>query len=278
MRPGTSRPASRCSRPCSSRRRPGLAVLPRETRMLAACASVVPLAALVVARSSGLARDAAPDLPAPVRRARGRRRDRAARPRLGHAPRSPRSWSRSSPGHGTGPRAVRVGAGRSARRPAPTRPRTSPRRSRPTTSCSATTRSTCRPGSCNATSRSSSLPRADADLALHNLLDARAAARPRRLGPRREQDDELDRSLQIPLRSPRPASAFEVRAFGPFLVIRTREPVVTPERYLCGRGRRCSSASGSSSATPTSTCRRSSARRGHYAATAPSRSLSTSSR
>ena len=35
------------------------------------------------------------------------------------------------------------------------------------------------------------LPRADADLALHNLLDARPPARPRRLGLRREQDDEL---------------------------------------------------------------------------------------
>ena len=32
--------------------------------------------------------------------------------------------------------------------------------------------------------------------------------------------------------SPRPDSAFEVRDFGPFLVIRTREPVATPQRYL----------------------------------------------
>jgi hypothetical protein len=42
----------------------------------------------------------------------------------------------------------------------------------------------------------------------------------------------IDRSLQIPRVSPRPGSAFEVRDFGPFLVIRTREPVVTPKRYL----------------------------------------------
>ena len=31
---------------------------------------------------------------------------------------------------------------------------------------------------------------------------------------------------------PDPADAFEARVFGPFLVLRTREPTVTPEAYL----------------------------------------------
>jgi hypothetical protein len=39
-------------------------------------------------------------------------------------------------------------------------------------------------------------------------------------------------SLEIEERSPTPAGAFEARAFGPFLVVRTREPVRTPEAYL----------------------------------------------
>src|SRR6185503_822054 len=41
-----------------------------------------------------------------------------------------------------------------------------------------------------------------------------------------------DQQLEIVRRFPRPPSAFEVRAFGPYLVIRTREPVRTPERYV----------------------------------------------
>jgi hypothetical protein len=80
------------------------------------------------------------------------------------------------------------------------------------------------------------LPRADADLALHNLLDLE---RPLGHGvwvfdASKTTNDA--RSLQIPLASPRPAAAFGVRAFGPFLVIRTREPVVTPDRYLLRAG------------------------------------------
>ena len=76
------------------------------------------------------------------------------------------------------------------------------------------------------------LPRADADLALHNLLSLE-----RPLGHGiwvldSSKTTNIDRSLQIPRISPRPASAFAVRDFGPFLVIRTTEPVVTPKRYL----------------------------------------------
>jgi hypothetical protein len=80
------------------------------------------------------------------------------------------------------------------------------------------------------------LPRADADLALHNLLDLE-----RPLGHGvwvldASKTTNSERSLEIPLVSPRPASAFEVQDFGPFLVIRTRAPVVTPERYLLRAG------------------------------------------
>lgn len=76
------------------------------------------------------------------------------------------------------------------------------------------------------------LPRADADLALRNLL---ALERPLGRGVwvlDASKTTNAVRSLEIPLTSPRPASAFETRVFGPFLVIRTRAPVVTPKRYL----------------------------------------------
>ncbi|HEX4930736.1 MAG TPA: hypothetical protein VFV62_08485, partial [Gaiellaceae bacterium] len=80
------------------------------------------------------------------------------------------------------------------------------------------------------------LPRADADLALHNLL---ALDRPLGHGLwvlDASKTTNAERSLEIPRISPRPASAFEVRDFGPFLVIRTRAPVVTPKRYLLRAG------------------------------------------
>ena len=80
------------------------------------------------------------------------------------------------------------------------------------------------------------LPRADADLALHNLLEL-----DRPLGHGvwifdASKTTNVERSLTIPLVAPRPASAFEVRDFGPFLVIRTRAPVVTPDLYLLRAG------------------------------------------
>ncbi len=76
------------------------------------------------------------------------------------------------------------------------------------------------------------LPRADAKLALETLLELE-----RPLGRGiwifdASANNNISPRLSIPLRSPRPADAFEVRAFGPFLVIRTAEPVVTPRRYL----------------------------------------------
>jgi hypothetical protein len=76
------------------------------------------------------------------------------------------------------------------------------------------------------------VPRADARLAMRRLerqpaplghgvwiLDASDASNPR---PR----------LEIEQADPGPAGVFVTRAFGPFLVIRTARPVVTPSRYL----------------------------------------------
>lgn len=80
------------------------------------------------------------------------------------------------------------------------------------------------------------LPRADADLALHNLL---ALDRPLGHGVwvlDASKTTNAERSLDVPRVLPRPAEAFEVRSFGPFLVIRTNDPVVTPERYLLRAG------------------------------------------
>jgi Dolichyl-phosphate-mannose-protein mannosyltransferase len=76
------------------------------------------------------------------------------------------------------------------------------------------------------------LPRADARLALNVL---RGAHQP--LGRGVWLLDAYDtnnvvRRLEIPLQLPRPPGEFEARVFGPYLVIRTREPTRTPERYL----------------------------------------------
>jgi hypothetical protein len=76
------------------------------------------------------------------------------------------------------------------------------------------------------------LPRADATLALRQL---RRGERPLGHGVwviDGSDTGNAEHTLAIEERSPSPAAAFEVRAFGPFLVIRTREPTRTPERYL----------------------------------------------
>ena len=76
------------------------------------------------------------------------------------------------------------------------------------------------------------LPRADANLALSTLLDLERplgrgvwildASEPNNAAP----------ALEIDLQRPRSEAAFDVRRFGPFLVIRTTEPTRTPARYL----------------------------------------------
>ena len=76
------------------------------------------------------------------------------------------------------------------------------------------------------------LPRADATLALSTLQELE-----RPLGRGlwildASDNNNFFRKLEIPLRSPEPSSAFEVRRFGPFLVIRTAKPTGTPARYL----------------------------------------------
>ena len=76
------------------------------------------------------------------------------------------------------------------------------------------------------------LPRADADLALRTLL---RLDRPLGRGVwilDASESNNAKPALEIDWRSPLPLSAFDVRRFGPFLVIRTREPTVTPKLYL----------------------------------------------
>jgi hypothetical protein len=80
------------------------------------------------------------------------------------------------------------------------------------------------------------LPRADADLALKSLLELE-----RPLGHGvwvldASKTTNEERSLEVPLAYPRPAAAFDARTFGPFLVLRTKAPVETPEEYLLRAG------------------------------------------
>ena len=66
----------------------------------------------------------------------------------------------------------------------------------------------------------------------------------------------------IPFVLPAPGSAFEGRVYGPFLVIRSRRPLVTRARYLkVSEARHAIRASASGSATRTSICAPCSARR-----------------
>jgi hypothetical protein len=76
------------------------------------------------------------------------------------------------------------------------------------------------------------LPRADAKLASEELLHAR---KPLGRGVwvfDAYDTSNIDPGLRIAAALPRPASAFEARAFGPYLVLRTREPTRTIDEYL----------------------------------------------
>jgi hypothetical protein len=75
------------------------------------------------------------------------------------------------------------------------------------------------------------LPRADARLAL-KVLQRRAVFGRGVWVLDASERNNLKPRLEIEARAPRPAAAFEVRAFGPFLVLRTRAPVPSPDRYL----------------------------------------------
>jgi hypothetical protein len=76
------------------------------------------------------------------------------------------------------------------------------------------------------------VPRADPVLALHALRDA-----PHPLGRGvwildASDTNNFDPKPTIERRVPQPAAEFEARVFGPFLVIRTRQPVRTAARFL----------------------------------------------
>jgi hypothetical protein len=75
------------------------------------------------------------------------------------------------------------------------------------------------------------VPRADARLALRTLERADPLGRGVWVLDASDTSNAA-RALEIELVSPEPAAAFAVRRFGPFLVVRTREPARTPEAYL----------------------------------------------
>jgi hypothetical protein len=80
------------------------------------------------------------------------------------------------------------------------------------------------------------LPRADSALALETL---QGLERPLGRGLwvfDASKNNNFVPSLRIAWRSPRPESAFDVRRFGPFLVIRTTQPTRTPAGYLLRAG------------------------------------------
>jgi hypothetical protein len=75
------------------------------------------------------------------------------------------------------------------------------------------------------------VPRADATLALRTLERAGRLGRAVWVLDASERNNIRPR-LEIEQRLPTPATPFEGRIFGPFLVLRTIEPVVTPETFL----------------------------------------------
>jgi Dolichyl-phosphate-mannose-protein mannosyltransferase len=75
------------------------------------------------------------------------------------------------------------------------------------------------------------IPRADAKLALQALRSAPSLGRGVWVFDASDTNN-FDPRLDIELRYPQPRDSFEARVFGPFLVIRTREPTSTPRRFL----------------------------------------------
>jgi hypothetical protein len=76
------------------------------------------------------------------------------------------------------------------------------------------------------------LPRADAKLALSTLQELEQPLGRGVWILDASDNNNFFRKLEIPLRSPKPRAAFEVRRFGPFLLIRTAAPTRTPALYL----------------------------------------------
>src|SRR5512132_72663 len=75
------------------------------------------------------------------------------------------------------------------------------------------------------------IPRADAKLALDSLREARTLGRGVWVFDASDTNN-FTQHLTIPLRYPNPRSDFEARAFGPFLVIRSRRPTRTSMEFL----------------------------------------------
>jgi hypothetical protein len=75
------------------------------------------------------------------------------------------------------------------------------------------------------------VPRADPKLALQTLERAAPLGRAVWVLDASERNN-VRRSLEIEYRLPDPSAPFEVHVVGPFLVLRTVDPVVTPRRFL----------------------------------------------
>ena len=75
------------------------------------------------------------------------------------------------------------------------------------------------------------IPRADAKLALRSLREARTLGRGVWVFDASDTNN-FTQKLTIPLRYPNPKSVFDARAFGPFLVIRSKQPTRTPKEFL----------------------------------------------
>ena len=75
------------------------------------------------------------------------------------------------------------------------------------------------------------IPRADAKLALRSLREAAPLGRGVWVFDASDTNN-FTQKLTIPLRYPNPKSDFEARVFGPFLVVRSKEPMRTPKEFL----------------------------------------------
>jgi hypothetical protein len=76
------------------------------------------------------------------------------------------------------------------------------------------------------------VPRADTKLALHVLYRARKPLGRGVWVLDASDNNNFTPRLHIPLRYPRPASKFDARVFGPFLVVRSRKPTQTVREFL----------------------------------------------
>jgi hypothetical protein len=75
------------------------------------------------------------------------------------------------------------------------------------------------------------VPRADAKLALDSLREAPSLGHGVWVFDASDTNN-FTQKLTIPLRYPSPRELFQARVFGPFLVIRSREPTRTPKEFL----------------------------------------------